>query len=231
MQRYFAINKNLELEESDYHHIKTVMRMKPGDIIEVVYDGKVNKCTLNKDYSYNVISSETKESKNKKIIVAFALLKEQKLDYLFQKSTEVGASEFIPLISKRSLIKFDSNKLNVKLARWNKIVKEASEQSFRIEKPFINAIMDIKDLVKYDADLKILFTLTKNTKSIKKILQKNNNCDKILIVTGPEGGFDPTEEEYLIKNGFIPASLGDNVLRAETAPVVAIGMINYEFMR
>ena len=63
------------------------------------------------------------------------------------------------------------------------------------------------------------------------MLQKNNKCVKILLVVGPEGGFDPKEEEYLMENGFSSVSLGKNVLRAETAAVVALSMLNYEFMR
>ena len=66
---------------------------------------------------------------------------------------------------------------------------------------------------------------------LNEILEKNNKCVKILLVVGPEGGFDPLEEEYLLENGFKSVSLGENVLRAETAPVVALSMINYEFMR
>ena len=91
--------------------------------------------------------------------------------------------------------------------------------------------MKLDELINYDADLKILFTLNEKTKNIKKILEKNNKCDKILIVIGPEGGFIKKEEELLIDNGFFSCKMGDNVLRSETAPVVAISMINYEFMR
>ena len=97
--------------------------------------------------------------------------------------------------------------------------------------PIINDVCNIKDLVNYNVDLKILFTLNEKTKNIKKVLEKNNKCDKILIVVGPEGGFSKEEEELLINKGFISTSLGKNVLRAETAPVAAISMINYEFMR
>ena len=74
-------------------------------------------------------------------------------------------------------------------------------------------------------------SLNKNTKNIKKVLQKNDKCVKILLVVGPEGGFDPMEEEYLLENGFTSVSLGNTVLRAETAPVTALSMIKYEFMR
>ena len=97
--------------------------------------------------------------------------------------------------------------------------------------PEITDVMDIKELIKTKADLKILLTVNEKTKKIKKVLHNKDNYDTILIVTGPEGGFDINEEKFLIDNGFIPVSLGDNVLRAETAPVVAASMIKYEFMR
>ena len=68
-------------------------------------------------------------------------------------------------------------------------------------------------------------------KNIKKVIEQNKKCDKIIIVVGPEGGFEKSEENLLIDNGFISTSLGKNVLRAETAPVAVVSMIKYEFMR
>ncbi len=234
MQQYFAKNKNLELEDSDYHHIKNVMRMKKGDVINVVYDGVSYECMLtnvsNKS-SFEVISKNKKEEDNLIIDVAFSLIKEQKLNYLLQKTTELGVNKLIPLNTKRSVVKIDNKKENSKIQRWNKICKEASEQAFRNNVSEVMAISNLKDLVNLEYDLKLLCSLNKNTKNIKKVLQKNNKCVKILLVVGPEGGFDPKEEEYLLENNFVSVSLGSNVLRAETAPVAAISMIKYEFMR
>ena len=152
-------------------------------------------------------------------------------NYLLQKSTELGINKLIPLNTKRTIIKIDKKSEPSKNIRWKKICKEASEQSFRTDLPVLEEILSLKDLAFKEYDLKLLCSLNKNTKNIKKVLQKNNKCVKILIVVGPEGGFDPKEEEYLVNNGFISVSLGNTVLRAETAPVVAISMINYEFMR
>lgn len=234
MQQYFAKNKNLELEDSDYHHIKNVIRMKKDDIIKVVFDNVVYTCKLtsitNKS-SFEIINKEEKDKKGYSVDVAFSLIKEQKLNYLLQKTTELGAGILIPINTKRSVVKIDKKKESSKIDRWQKICKEASEQSFRSNMPKINSILNLEDLIYMDYDLKLLCSLNKNTKNIKKVIQKNNKCVKILLVVGPEGGFDPKEEEYLLNNGFVSVSLGNTVLRAETAPVVALSMINYEFMR
>ena len=234
MQQYFAKNKNLELEQGDYHHIKNVMRMKKNDIIKVVYDKITYTCRLTNvgnSVEFDVIDEKLKENKDINITVSFSLIKEQKLNYLLQKATEIGVNELIPLNTVRSVVKIDSKKESSKIDRWMKICKEASEQSFRNDIPIIRNISNLKDIINLDYDLKLICSLNKNTKNIKKVLQKNNKCDKILLVFGPEGGFDPKEESLLEDNGFISVSLGNNVLRAETAVSVALSMIKYEFMR
>lgn len=232
MQRYFAIDKDLNLRQTDYHHIKNVMKMKDEDIIEVVYNSTVYKCKVYPNKKRIEVVEEEKMIDNlPNVTICFPVLKEQKIDYILQKATEVGAKNFILFDSKRSVVKIDKSSSLKKITRWETICKEASEQSFRITIPSILGIFNIKEISKLDYDLKILCTLNEKTKNIKKILQNKTNYDTILIVTGPEGGFDKTEEEILINNGFISASLGNTVLRAETAPVVALSMINYENMR
>lgn len=234
MQQYFAKDKNLNLTDSDYHHIKNVMRMKIGDTIKVVYDNIVYDCMISdmsNDVKFDVLSKEKKDNEGVKVSVAFSLIKEQKLDFLLQKSAELGAYELLPFVSQRSVVKIDSKKKESKILRWQKILKEASEQSFRSFIPKISNVLDENELLKLDYDLKIVCSLNKNAKSIKKVLQNVTNCDRILLVVGPEGGLSDKEEELFVQNGFVLASLGNNVLRAETAPIVALSMINYEYLR
>ena len=126
MQQYFAKNKSLELEDSDYHHIKNVMRMKKGDIIKVVYDDVIYTCKLtlvsNKS-SFDIIGKESKKEKTFQIDVAFSLIKEQKLNYLLQKATELGVNKLLPLYTKRCVVKVEpkkelsKNKDGIKFAR------------------------------------------------------------------------------------------------------------------
>lgn len=234
MQQYFAKNESLELKDADYHHIKNVMRMKKGELVRVAYDENVYLCEISdmeKSVRLSVLEKLPAVNGLSNVTVCFALIKEQHLDYLLQKSTEAGATSFIPLVTKRTVVKVDEKKVSNKLQRWQKICKEAAEQAYRTSVPVVQAISDLKKIITTDYDVKLLCSLNENTQNIKKVIPKINKYDKILIVVGPEGGFEKDEEKFLTENGFISVSLGENVLRAETAPVVALSMINYEFMR
>ena len=237
MQRYFVSNKDNDiftLSEEDSYHIITVMRMSLGDEIEIVYDSKlyiasiismdnIVKCKIVKEF-------DSLDKSIPKVIIAQSLVKEQKMDYILQKSCELGVGEVIPLITNRSIIKIDKND-SKKVVRWQKIVKEASEQSKRCDIPKITSIMDLKDLVKVESNYKFICSVNEKSKTIKSILSNINISDTILFVIGPEGGFDNSEEEYLMNNGFIPITFGNNVLRTETASSFILSVINYEFMR
>ena len=232
MQRYFAVDKDLNISEKDKHHIINVMRMKLNDKIEIVYDEKVYMCEINdiskKDVSYSVkdiidINNELPV----KVTIAVSLVNEKKLDFILQKCTELGVYDFILVNSDRSKIKIDG-KEKKKIERWNTITKEAAEQSHRNIKPIVRDIMSINDVSKLDYDLKLTCSTKENEKTIKNVLQNSTNCDRIIIVVGPEGGLTVSEEEKLEKNGFIPVTLGNLILRTETVPIYIMSLVNYE---
>ena len=232
MQRYFAVDKDLNISDKDKHHIINVMRMKLNDKIEIVYDEKVYMCEINdiskKDVSYSVkdiidINNELPV----KVTIAVSLVNEKKLDFILQKCTELGVYDFILVNSDRSKIKIDG-KEKKKIERWNTITKEAAEQSHRNIKPIVREIMSINDVLKLDYDLKLTCSTKENEKTIKNVLQNSTNCDRIIIVVGPEGGLTVSEEEKLEKNGFIPVTLGNLILRTETVPIYIMSLVNYE---
>lgn len=232
MQRYFAVDKNLNISDKDKHHIINVMRMKLNDKIEIVYDEKIYLCEINeiskKDVSYSVkdiidINNELPV----KVTIAVSLVNEKKLDFILQKCTELGVYDFILVNSDRSKIKIDG-KEKKKIERWNTITKEAAEQSHRNIKPIVRDIMSINDVSKLDYDLKLTCSTKENEKTIKNVLQNSTNCDRIIIVVGPEGGLTVSEEEKLEKNGFIPVTLGNLILRTETVPIYIMSLVNYE---
>ena len=235
MQRYMVDNKNLELDIDDKRHVINVMRMNVGEQFQIVYEKKVYTCQIEeiskKDVKYKVIlEEENNTDREYKIIIACSIIKEQKMDYFLQKATELGVDEIIPFVSERTVVKIESKKDN-KINRWKKIVKEASEQSHRMEMPKISDIISFKDLKNVNSDLKIFCNTNEISKNIKKVLQDCKKCGTILIVVGPEGGFSNKEIEFLSNNDYVSVTLGNNILRAETVPLFILSVINYEFMR
>lgn len=235
MQRYFK-DTNLdtfELSSDDSYHITKVMRNNIGDKVEVVIDKKLFICEIVK--MNNLVTVEKVEEVECdselpcNVTIAQSLVKEQKMDLILQKSCELGVSEIIPINATRSIVKLDK-KESKKIDRWNKILKEASEQSKRIIIPKVKEIMDIKDLVNLDYDIKILCTVNELSMSLKEVLNKDLNNLRILLVVGPEGGFTDSEEKILIDNGFISTTFGRRVLRTETASLYALSVINYILM-
>ena len=232
MQRYFAVDKDLNISDKDKHHIIYVMRMKLNDKIEIVYNEKVYMCEINdiskKDVSYSVKDIiDVNNELPLKVTIAVSLVNEKKLDFILQKCTELGVYDFILVNSDRSKIKIDG-KEKKKIERWNTITKEAAEQSHRNIKPIVRDIMSINDVSKLDYDLKLTCSTKENEKTIKNVLQNSTNCDRIIIVVGPEGGLTVSEEEKLEKNGFIPVTLGNLILRTETVPIYIMSLVNYE---
>ena len=234
MQRYFIKNKDMLLEESDIKHIKKVMRMNINDKIEVVYNNKLHICEITSLEPFNIkVIEKLDEDKKTKIelTVAVALVKEQKMDLILQKLTELGVSRIIPVSMERSIVKLDKERFNKKKVRWESICKEASEQSKRTNIPIIEDIKSIKDLTKEDADLKLVASTKEKEKLLNYYLQSIEDCAKIIMVIGPEGGISPKEETYLLENNYNPVSFGDLIFRVETAAIYAGAVFNFIAVR
>lgn len=230
MQRYFIKNKDMLLEESDIRHIKKVMRMNINDKIEVVYNNKLHICEITSLEPFNIkVIEELDENKKTKIelTVAVALVKEQKMDLILQKLTELGVSKIIPVSMERSIVKLDKERFNKKKVRWESICKEASEQSKRTNIPIIEDIKSIKDLTKEDADLKLVASTKEKEKLLNYYLQSIEDCAKIIMVIGPEGGISDREEDILVSNGYNRVSFGNLIFRVETATIYVASIINY----
>jgi len=230
MQRYFIKNKDMLLEESDIRHIKKVMRMNINDKIEVVYNNKLHICEITSLEPFNIkVIEKLDEDKKTKIelTVAVALVKEQKMDLILQKLTELGVSRIIPVSMERSIVKLDKERFNKKKVRWESICKEASEQSKRTNIPIIEDIKSIKDLTKEDADLKLVASTKEKEKLLNYYLQSIEDCAKIIMVIGPEGGISDKEEDILVSNGYNRVSFGNLIFRVETATIYVASIINY----
>lgn len=231
MQQYFSKKREndiLYLDSEDIHHIKNVMRIKPGDHVIVCYEKVSYNCTLNSDYfTANIESIYKSDTENIYVLAYIPVLNDDKMKFIIEKGTEMGVSEFIPVQFEHSKFFLSKDKEKSKLERWNKISKEASEQSRRLIIPPVREIIKVKDISK-TCSVNILCSLDKeNVKSVKEVLNDSTICDKISLVFGPEGGISLKEENILENKGFVKTSLGKNVLRTETVIINVCSIINY----
>lgn len=234
MQRYFVKKENekLILNDSDFHHIKNVMRMKNNDKMICVFENQSFLCSINftnNSYEINIIEEITKDVElNRQVILYQALIKNDKFDMVIQKATELGVSDIVPTIFSRSVVKVDDNKKDNKLLRYEKIIKEACEQSHRQIMPKIHNYLNVKKITLDDDTLGLIaYENNNNYNSFYENLKNINDYKKIAIVIGPEGGFSEDEVTYLQSIGFKNISLGKRILRSETASLYALSVISY----
>ena len=249
MQRYFvnqqASNNVFTITGDDCHHIARVMRMKAGDhIICVDPDGKCAECSIEEITDEKVIAGVVKWVDGEgascselpvSVTIVSGLPKGDKLEWIIQKGTELGACDFIPFISARSVVKWDEKKAAKKIERWQKIAKEAAEQSHRTSLPTVKVPLNIKLLVKESTsyDYKLIAFEEEAKIGEKSVLSQTlfqmKAGQSLMIVFGPEGGLTDQEVSFLKENGFQSCGLGPRILRTETAPLYALSAVSYHF--
>ncbi|AOZ91738.1 RsmE family RNA methyltransferase [Paenibacillus crassostreae] len=248
MQRYFVpveqfMENTVEITGDDARHITRVMRGKAGDKI-FVSDGVSREALVELDLleqglvTANIIEHlDMLQEARVKVTVAQSLPKGDKMETVIQKCTEIGAVSFVPFLSQRTIVQYDAKKEEKRLDRWRKIIKEAAEQSHRNIVPTIESPLTWSQLMKsfseYDAvyfcyekehGLQLRDALTSFIPSVEA-----SGTPKVLLIVGPEGGF--TEEECLKAEeaGAVSVGLGRRILRCETAGMVALTCILYDF--
>ncbi len=222
MRRVYIQNAcdEIIIDDAQFHHLINVIKQKTGDEISV-FDGKTG------EYIYKISKVEKKQlvaHKIKKIKdfvpsldiwLLFAPLKKDATDFVIEKATELGVKKIIPVITKR----VNNHNFNQKRAIMQAI--DASKQCERHDVPEIEEPLKLKEVIKnWDNDRTLYPLLERSEASNIYAAFNENKSQKIAILVGPEGGFDDEEKDILKK--FAPISLGQRILRAETASLAAI---------
>lgn len=241
MHKFFIDKENilgekLYITNDDVNHIYKVLRLNTGDII-LVCDGYGREYTSKiaeinkKEVICDIIDAFDNMSEPPVKVTLFqGLPKAQKMEYIIQKSVEIGIYKIQPVITQRVVVKTEGKDISNKLERWRRISEEAAKQSNRgiipeIQEPvtFEEAVENIKVL-----DLSIIPYEKEKNNGLKNILSDNPGVKNIGVLIGPEGGFDDSEIDKCMKNGVIPVTLGPRILRTETAGIAALSMVLYE---
>jgi len=225
----------LRMEGEEVKHIRKVLRLRAGDEI-VVFDGSGKEfegTIVEEGLSSVVIKVQNVASPKRdspvEVTLAQSLLKGEKMDYLVQKATELGVKEIIPFISSRSVPLLDKSGRLKRHHRWERIAIEASKQCGRGVIPEIESLQDYSEMLQKVSPntLRLILWEREGTK-LKGILERSKERKKIFFVIGPEGGFSQEEVEEAERAGFIPVTLGKRILRAETASLCFLSILQYE---
>ena len=216
------------LTREQSHYVKDVMRLKTGDSFSVFNDqGEWNAIieSYEKDGARIKILKKVRNKKSEKNVwLAFSPIKQNPLNFMIQKTTELGIQKFIPVVCERSVV----NDINIE--RIKKIIIESSEQSNRLSVPEITKKESLKNFLKLfpkDGCI-ILCDINCNKSNFRNILSKKIK-GPVCILVGPEGDFSENERQLIIElNQTCSLSLASNILRAETAAIAATTIVNFE---
>ncbi|MDI7261599.1 MAG: 16S rRNA (uracil(1498)-N(3))-methyltransferase [Thermodesulfobacteriota bacterium] len=241
MPRFYVPDPHIEedllkIEGSEVRHIRRVLRLKAGDGV-VVFDGsgKEYEGTIVKEGPISVavriqnIFLSRKEP-HLEISLAQSLLKGEKMDYLIQKATELGIKVIIPFFSSRSIPLLEKSKRLKRYHRWERIAIEASKQCGRGVVPKIKPLQDYSEMlsVPFRESLRLILW-EKGGRRLKEVLRESKGGKEVFFVVGPEGGLSHEEVEEAKRMGFVPVTLGERILRSETASLCLLSILQYEW--
>ena len=219
------INLKSKLDKTQSHYIYKVMRIKEGQNFSLFnqsgeFEAKVENI-LKGIVEFTIKKKLRSVANLREIWLAFTPIKLNYLNLMIQKSTELGVTRFIPLLSERTVVR----KINEK--RLNKIIVEASEQSNRLNLPVLDKLKKLEEFLKENIETTILFgDLNSDNKKINI-----RNEDPICILIGPEGDFSIKERGIISKmKNIIPLNINKNILRSETAAISIISIISYSIL-
>ncbi len=226
-------NDTLALDRDIKKRLVRVMRMRPGDRLEVATPQHRWQCELQEIIPEGVILKKISDvpfriQNTLRLILGQAIPKGDRFEWLIQKATELGVAEIHPLITERTIVRPESS--SKKVQRWNEIASAAAEQSESDQPCVILQPAPLKIFLQRPFEgLKLILHEREGAVSLKEILKsKSNYIGNITFIVGPEGGWTPEETATIELAGFQKVHLGSRILRSETAGLVLAAIIQYE---
>jgi 16S rRNA (uracil1498-N3)-methyltransferase len=231
-----VVQGKITVKGEEVRHIRKVLRLRKGDSLSLFdglgneYEGKIDEeSSFSVSIEVQTISRPERES-GLQITLGQSLLKGDKMDYLIRKATELGVRRMVPIHSSRSVPFLDESKQSERRERWEKIVIEAAKQCGRSFLPIMDLPMDYPDFLKKTSEGEHRFILWEGGgERLKDVLKQSDGVREIISLVGPEGGWSREEMKGARKAGFLAVSLGKRILRAETASLSLLSILQYEW--
>ena len=211
-----------------------VLRLQPGHTV-TLFDGLGGEWTAQitrmgrSDVDVEVLShADTEREADRPVVLATGLMAADRMDWLVEKATELGATQFQPLLTERSTLRLDSSRAERKRAHWAAVASAACEQCGRNRIPAVLAQQSLKaflDPLAAADGARWVLSFEADATPLHQMQRSLAASQAVTLLSGPEGGLSPTEETAARAAGFQPVSLGTRVLRAETAPLAALAAL------
>ena len=228
MNRFYVNSGDLFLAPEDVHHARDVLRLKPGDPVELIQDEKRFLASV-VEITGDRVRLERGEvlpstEPDLHITLYQGLPKGDKMEWIIQKAVELGVRRIVPVQMDRCVVRLKASDADRKTARWQKIAREAGKQSGRCIIPDVYAPISLKELASVASSLQAAVVPWEQCRAggPKAFAAAHPGLTSLGILIGPEGGITPEEISFLIRSGFQPVTLGPRILRTETAGLAAV---------
>jgi len=243
MRRFLVENLNAQdgvctITGPEARHMTRVLRMGPGDRF-VLMDGKGRRFLASVESATRqgvrvVLEKPLPRPPPSPVIIVLcqALLKSGPMDYLIQKTSELGVDHILPFTSLRTITMLKRERLANRMRHWREIARSSAKQSGRVVPAQINFPLTLGELTakwKEEKGIKAILWEGKRTTDLKGLLRCSSRAGKFIGMVGPEGGFAGEEIELAADAGFIPVTLGNRILRSETAAMTMVAIVQYEW--
>ncbi|MCX7769482.1 MAG: 16S rRNA (uracil(1498)-N(3))-methyltransferase [Proteobacteria bacterium] len=232
LKRLLIEDDTLEIDNKNFHYLVRIMRLKRNDKFYCVDETgrefmgvilEIGKEKLVAKFNF----LKTLPENDYVVNLYFGMLKGDKNELVVNIASSLGVSRIIPVIMERTVVKLDEKKAYIKKERLQKVAIESARTSYLNKKPIIEDIKNLKDLIFDKNSLKILFSEKVGIPDFIEYKEKIINATNLTFFFGPEGGISDGEYEFLLKNDFMPLSLGSRVVKAEIAILYSISVIRF----
>jgi 16S rRNA (uracil1498-N3)-methyltransferase len=207
-------------------HLSRTLRVQVGQEFDVACGENVRRGTVANVTDERVefsLGEEVPAVVSLPVTLLLAVFKFDRMEWAIEKCTELNATSIVPVVARRTE-KHLAAAAEKRVERWSRIAREASEQSRRVAVPEIANPMKLADAVGYESGLRIVLAETEREVQLVDVLREGGDSSSLALAIGPEGGWAPEELQLFEQAGWISASLGSTVLRAETAAIAALAI-------